>query len=262
MRYRKEADVSRQNCKNQRTAQKEEPKAEQKPAWKGESKAEQKPAWKEESKAEQKVTWTEAQKAIQETAAGPEIKMEKKSARKREKRNNAQAGRRERRGAGRAALCGMMIALAFLLSYVETLIPISLGVPGVKLGLANLVTIVGLYLVELPQLIFISLVRIVLTGFTFGNGFSMVYGLAGGALSLLVMLAVRRTGWFSQTGVSIAGGVGHNVGQLIVAALVVENTAVFYYLPALLAAGSAAGAVIGLLGGIVTERVQKTAGRI
>lgn len=253
MRYRKEADVSRQNCKNQRTAQKEEPKAEQKPAWKGEPKAEQKPARKE------------AQKAVQEVAAGPEIKeikIGKEAARGREKRNDTQAGRRAGTGAGRAALCGMMIALAFLLSYVETLIPISLGVPGVKLGLANLVTIVGLYLVELPQLVFISLVRIVLAGFTFGNGFSMVYGLAGGALSLLVMLAARRTGWFGQTGVSIAGGVGHNVGQLIVAALVVENTAVFYYLPVLLAAGSAAGAVIGLLGGIVTERVQKTAGRI
>ena len=156
--------------------------------------------------------------------------------------------RREQK-TGRAALCGMLIALAFLLSYVETLIPISIGVPGVKLGLANLVTIVGLYLVNLQQLVFISLVRIVLAGLTFGNGFSMVYSLAGGAFSLFLMLLARKTGWFSQVGVSIAGGVGHNVGQLIIAALVVENSAVFYYLPFLLAAGSAAGAVIGLLGG-------------
>lgn len=149
----------------------------------------------------------------------------------------------------------MLIALAFLFSYVETLIPISIGIPGVKLGLANLVTIVGLYLVSLPQLIFISLVRIILAGLTFGNGFSMVYSLAGGIVSLLFMLPARKTGWFSQVGVSIAGGVGHNIGQLVIAAFVVEHTAVFYYLPALLAAGSVAGAVIGLIGGIVTERI-------
>lgn len=169
--------------------------------------------------------------------------------------------RREQK-TGRAALCGMLIALAFLLSYVETLIPISIGVSGVKLGLANLVTIVGLYLVNLQQLVFISLVRIVLAGLTFGNGFSMVYSLAGGAFSLFLMLLARKTGWFSQVGVSIAGGVGHNVGQLIIAALVVENSAVFYYLPFLLAAGSAAGAVIGLLGGIVTERIGPAVRRI
>ena len=169
--------------------------------------------------------------------------------------------RREQK-TGRAALCGMLIALAFLLSYVETLIPISIGVPGVKLGLANLVTIVGLYLVNLQQLVVISLVRIVLAGLTFGNGFSMVYSLAGGAFSLFLMLLARKTGWFSQVGVSIAGGVGHNVGQLIIAALVVENSAVFYYLPFLLAAGSAAGAVIGLLGGIVTERIGPAVRRI
>ena len=162
--------------------------------------------------------------------------------------------RREQK-TGRAALCGMLIALAFLFSYVETLIPINIGVPGVKLGLANLVTIVGLYVVNLPQLIFISLVRIVLAGLTFGNGFSMIYSLAGGMVSLLFMLLARKTEWFSQVGVSIAGGVGHNIGQLIIAALVVENTAVFYYLPVLLAAGSAAGAVIGMIGGIVAERI-------
>ena len=123
-------------------------------------------------------------------------------------------------------------------------------------------TIVGLYLVSLPQLILISLVRIVLAGLTFGNGFSMIYSLAGGALSLLFMLLARKTGWFSQAGVSVAGGVGHNVGQLVIAALVVENRAVFYYLPFLLAAGSAAGAVIGMLGGIVTKRIGPAVRRL
>lgn len=179
------------------------------------------------------------------------------------KETKTRKAERKRRGnAFQAAFCGMMIALAFLLSYVETLIPINLGIPGVKLGLANLVTIVGLYTVGLGELVFISLVRIILVGFTFGNGFSMVYGMAGWALSLLLMLLFKRTGWFGQTGVSVIGGVGHNVGQLAVAALVVQNTAVFYYLPFLLAAGSIAGAVIGLLGGMAAERIHGFRGRL
>lgn len=166
----------------------------------------------------------------------------------------------QRRGtAGNAALYGMMIALSLLLSYVETLIPISLAIPGVKLGLANLVSIVGLYIIGIPGTVAITLVRIVLVGFTFGNMFSMLYGLAGAAVSLSVMILCRKRDWLSQTGVSIAGGVGHNVGQILVAAAVVENSAVFYYLPFLLLAGTVAGGLIGALGGIITKRIGKYA---
>ena len=125
--------------------------------------------------------------------------------------------------AGKIALYGMMTALAFLLSYVETLIPINLGVPGVKLGLANLASIVSLYLLGSGAAAAIALVRIVLVGFTFGNLSMMLYSLAGAAVSLLLMVVFRRLDWFGVTGVSILGGAGHNIGQLIVAALVVEN---------------------------------------
>ena len=138
--------------------------------------------------------------------------------------------------AGKIALYGMMTALAFLLSYVETLIPINLGVPGVKLGLANLASIVSLYLLGAGAAAAIALVRIVLVGFTFGNLSMMLYSLAGAAVSLLLMVVFRRLDWFGVTGVSILGGAGHNIGQLIVAALVVENASLFYYLPVLLAA--------------------------
>ena len=154
--------------------------------------------------------------------------------------------------AGKIALYGMMTALAFLLSYVETLIPINLGVPGVKLGLA----IVSLYLLGSGAAAAIALVRIVLVGFTFGNLSMMLYSLAGAAVSLLLMVVFRRLDWFGVTGVSILGGAGHNIGQLIVAALVVENASLFYYLPVLLAAGTAAGALIGLLGGILVNRLK------
>lgn len=151
---------------------------------------------------------------------------------------------------------GMMISLAFLLSYIETLIPIHLGVPGVKLGLANLVTILCLYIMGVKGAAMVSLVRIVLTGLTFGNLFSMIYSMAGGLLSLVLMAVCKKKDWFSQIGVSIVGGVGHNVGQLAVAAAVVENAGVFYYLPFLMGAGIAAGALIGLLGGIITKRIS------
>lgn len=151
---------------------------------------------------------------------------------------------------------GMLIALAFILSFIETLIPITLGIPGVKLGLANLVTIVGLYLIGVKGTIAVSLTRIVLVGFTFGNMFSMIYSLAGGALSLSLMILCKKKNWFSQVGVSIIGGIGHNIGQICIAALVVQTTGVFYYLPVLLIAGTVAGTLIGILGGVIVERIH------
>lgn len=157
----------------------------------------------------------------------------------------------------RVAVYGLLLALAMVLSYVETLIPISLGVPGVKLGLANLVTMVGLYTLGISGTIAVNLLRIVLTGFTFGNMFSMLYSLAGAALSLIFMVLVKRTGWFGSVGVSIVGGVGHNIGQLAVAAFAVQTLGVFSYLPVLLAAGTVAGALIGLLGGMIVQRIGK-----
>lgn len=157
---------------------------------------------------------------------------------------------------------GMLIALAFILSYVEAMIPIPIPVPGVKLGLANLVAIVGLYTIGVRGTIAVSLTRIVLVGFTFGNMFSMFYGLAGGAVSLLLMILAKKTGWFSKIGVSIIGGIGHNIGQLCVAAVVVQTAGVFSYLPVLLVAGVVAGAVIGLLGGLIVERIGSVVSRM
>lgn len=155
------------------------------------------------------------------------------------------------------AIYGLLLALAMVFSYVETLIPISLGVPGVKLGLANLVTMVGLYTIGVPGTVAVNLLRIVLTGFTFGNMYSMIYSLAGAALSLVLMLLGKKSGWFGSVGVSIIGGVGHNIGQLSIAAFTVQTLGVFSYLPVLLAAGTVAGALIGLLGGMIVQRIHK-----
>ena len=160
------------------------------------------------------------------------------------------------------ALYGMLISLAFIFSYIEAVIPIPIPVPGVKLGLANLVSIVGLYTVGIKGTIAVSLGRIVLVGFTFGNLSSMIYSLAGGTVSLIFMILLKKTGKFSQVGVSIMGGIGHNIGQLTAAALITETAGVFYYLPFLMVAGVIAGAVIGLLGALVTARIQSVVKRL
>ncbi len=156
----------------------------------------------------------------------------------------------------KTALYGLFIALAFVLGYIESLLPIYLGAPGVKLGLANLVTVTVLYSLGAGPAAAVNLVRILLTGFTFGNMSSVLFSMGGAALSLLVMTLCRRFNLFGIVGVSILGGVFHNVGQFLVAAFVVKTFGVFSYLPVLLAAGCGAGAAIGLLGGIITERIR------
>ena len=150
------------------------------------------------------------------------------------------------------ALYGLLTALALVLSFVETLIPIPIPIPGVKLGLANLVTVVGLYLIGIPGTIAVTLVRIVLVGFSFGNPYSMIYGLSGSFLSLLVMAILKKTGRFSQISISVLGGIAHNIGQITFAAVIVQTSGVFYYLPFLIAAGCIAGTLIGIVGGLIT----------
>ena len=118
--------------------------------------------------------------------------------------------RRIRGHADKAALYGLLIALAFIFSYVEALIPLPVPVPGIKLGLANLVNVVGLYTVGVAGPLVVGLLRIVMVGFTFSNPGSMLYALAGGILSLAVMALAKKMDWFEKTGVSILGGVFHN----------------------------------------------------
>lgn len=151
---------------------------------------------------------------------------------------------------------GLLIALAFVLSYLESCLPIFIGIPGVKLGLANLVVLVALYITDYRVALGVSIVRIILSGITFGNLFSMWFSLAGGVLSYLVMILLKKIGRFSPIGVSISGAVSHNIGQLIVAACVVESTNILYYFPVLLLSGIIAGFLIGILGGFLVQRLE------
>ena len=146
----------------------------------------------------------------------------------------------------KVAYFGVFTTLALIFSYVETLIPIQFGIPGVKLGLANLVIVIALYRMKLSEAYLLSIVRVLLAGFIFGNYFSIIYSLAGGLLSLTVMALLRKKGGFSVIGVSIAGGVFHNIGQLIIASVIVETFSVMYYVPVLLIAGLVTGLLIGI----------------
>ena len=159
-------------------------------------------------------------------------------------------------GTKKTAQVGMLVAAAFVLGYVESLLPISFGIPGIKLGLSNIVVLLCLYEGTAKEAFGIALVRIVLTGLTFGNFSTMAYSLAGGIFSFLVMFLLKKSNVFSVHGVSIAGGVSHNIGQIAVAVLVLQTGLLMYYLPFLLVAGCVAGACIGFVGGILVKRLH------
>ena len=198
----------------------------------------------------QKVTVKSWKSYEQHTPKGNE-KMKKQEQQKNgcRERSLASISRRVSSGA-------MLVALAMIFSYVESLIPINLGVPGIKLGVANLVTVTGLYILAPMEVLLVVILRVLLVGFMFGNGMSILYSLAGAALSMTVMTLMLKKTSFSLIGVSVAGGVSHNIGQLIIAMLIVQNASVFVYAPALLVAGVAAGVVIGGLTNEILKRVQ------
>ena len=153
----------------------------------------------------------------------------------------------------KTAYFGVFTSLALILSYVETLIPISFGIPGIKLGLANLVIVIVLYTYGEKEAFLLSVTRILLSGFLFGNLSMILYSMAG-IFSLAIMVLLRKIGGFSIQGVSIAGGVFHNIGQLLLAMMIVETYQVWYYFPVLLVSGL----VTGLLIGIVSSEVLKS----
>ena len=150
---------------------------------------------------------------------------------------------------------GLFAAVAIIFGYVESLIPFYFGIPGVKLGLTNIVVVLMLYCVGTKEALAMSALRIVLSGFLFGNMFSILYSLAGGLLSFLMMYLLKKTKWFGVLPVSVSGGIFHNVGQLVVAAYVVENYNIFYYMPVLLFAGALTGFLIGIAAQEMIKRI-------
>lgn len=154
-------------------------------------------------------------------------------------------------------LTAVLVALAMILSYVESLIPAFVAVPGVKIGLANTVTVFALYIIGRRGALCVSLVRVLLSSLLFGNSVSLMYSLSGALLSFLCMALVMRSSVFSSVGVSVVGGVMHNAGQILCAVLVLRTGTVFLYLPALVISGVIAGIVVGIIAGLVTERLGR-----
>ena len=158
----------------------------------------------------------------------------------------------------KVAYFGVFVALALIFSYVESLIPIAvlIPVPGVKLGLANLIIVIALYKVGAKEAYLLSITRVVLSGFIFGNMFSILYSLAGGLLSLTSMVLLKRCNTFSIMGISIVGGVAHNIGQIIIAMYAVSTFSVGYYVPVLIVAGTITGFLIGIISNEVLKRLR------
>ena len=154
------------------------------------------------------------------------------------------------------AFLGMVLAFALILGYIESLIPFSFGIPGIKLGLANLAVLITLYRSGAKEAILVDLLRIVLSGFLFGNLYSILYSLAGGMLSFAAMVFARKTRRLSIYGVSITGGIFHNIGQIGVAAFVMETKGLYYYMPFLFIAGVVTGFLIGMLSKQIMGRLS------
>ncbi len=151
----------------------------------------------------------------------------------------------------------ILIALAIILSYVEARIPAILVIPGIKLGITNIVVLLALYLISQKSAIIINLLRIILVALLFGNVMSLAFSLSGGILSGMTMILLKKTNKFSIFTVSIAGAVSHNIAQIFAAMVILGTSAVAWYMPLLLITGIICGFLIGILGGDLCRRLQK-----
>lgn len=154
------------------------------------------------------------------------------------------------------ARVALMASLALIFSYVEAIIPYNPGIPGIKLGIANVVTVIALYKYGWKEAASVSVIRIIVAGLLFNGVFGMLYSLAGAVLSLIGMIGLKKTGLFSVIGVSMAAGVLHNMGQLFVAAALIEDLRIFFYFPVLLFSGIAAGILVGIISTMVLRVVK------
>lgn len=157
----------------------------------------------------------------------------------------------------KTAFLSSMLTFALILSYIESLIPFPFGIPGMKLGLTNLLVVLILYRYSAQEALLVNVARILLSGFLFGNGYAILYSLAGGILSLCFMTFLKRTGKFSVLSISASGGVFHNLGQLFVAAVTVSNYRIAYYAPILMVCGCLTGCLIGVISGEVMKRMGR-----
>lgn len=156
----------------------------------------------------------------------------------------------------RLVTLALSVAVAMILSYLESLIPLSFAVPGIKIGLANIAVIFVLYKFGWKDAVCVSLLRVAWMAILFGNVMTLAYSVCGAVLSLTGMLLLQKIGRFSEVGVSVAGGILHNAGQILAAMALMGTAQIVYYLPALIISGTAAGVVIGVVSAILIKRVR------
>ena len=154
------------------------------------------------------------------------------------------------------SLLAMTVAVAMLLSFIESRLPAFTAIPGVKIGLANIVVMFALYRFGAKEAALVSLVRVVLISLLFGSLVSMLYGLCGGAVSLLIMIILKRFSPLSPLGVSVAGGVAHNAAQIGVACLLLGTARIAYYLPFLILSGTLSGVAVGICAAVLIKRIK------
>ena len=150
----------------------------------------------------------------------------------------------------------LLAALAMILSFIESRIPAFVAIPGVKVGLANIAVLFALYRLGIKEAMIISVIRIIAVSLLFGTPVSAIYSFGGAALSFLVMILLKKFTPASEVSVSVAGAVGHNIGQIIVACILLETNVIIYYLPFLLLSGTVAGVVIGIVSALLIKRVK------
>lgn len=156
------------------------------------------------------------------------------------------------------AFLGLCTALALILAYVEVMMqPLFPSIPGIKMGLPNVIIVFLLYRQGPAFAAGVSLVRILLVSILFGNAMTFLYSLAGAVLSLLVMILLRRFNLMSTVGVSVAGGVTHNLGQILMAMVLLETAELGYYMVVLTVTGIVAGILVGLCGAFLIKKVPK-----
>lgn len=161
-------------------------------------------------------------------------------------------------GTKELVMTSLMIAVSMILSYVESLLPTFVPIAGVKIGLANIPTVIALVLVGAPSAACISIIRVFLSALLFGNVSTLIYSLLGAIFSLFAMSLIKRMGRFSSIGISVVGGVFHNLGQILAAMLLMKSSAIFYYFPLLVIFGVLSGTLIGIASGLLAKRLERT----
>lgn len=153
---------------------------------------------------------------------------------------------------------GISVSLAMILSYLESMIPSFVPVPGIKIGLSNLIIVILLYSGGTVDAFLTDIIKIILSSVLFGSPLSFLFSISGGLLSFFVMWLLKKTGILSVLSISAAGGVCHNTGQLVMAIIILKSPALYYYLPPLLMGGL----LTGLFNGIVSAELVRYLNKI